>query len=318
MSGSSKVGVGETACHGAVPQRAVLIAENPRAGAVDGGVLLASLVSCLEARGFQVRRESDPEKIRTALCASDGDASAEPWSCVIAAGGDGTVGLVANAASPTTPLAVLPLGTENLLAKQLGFTRDPEQLAERVAAGKTFAIDAGEANGRLFLVVASVGFDAEVVRLLAARRSGHIQHSTWVRPILQALGSYQFPEIRVTTDAHPRPIRSRWAFVFNLPRYALGLQFVREGDMADGRLDLCCFRGGRWYNGLRYLAGVVAGWHRSWRDIHVEQPRWLRIEADEPVPYQLDGDPGGELPLEIRVLPRRLRIAGEKPASAVR
>ena len=301
-------------------QPKVLIAENPRAGAADGGVLLAALVASLEDRGFSVCRESEPQRIREAVGpvgpphnrTVDGSPR-ERWACVIAAGGDGTVGLVANLCTAETPLAVLPLGTENLLAKQLGFARDPDELAERIAAGKTFAIDAGEANGRLFLVVASVGFDAEVVRLLAARRRGHIQHSTWVRPILQALGSYQFPEIRVTTDDHPRPIRSRWAFVFNLPRYALGLRFVREGDMADGKLDLCCFRGGRWYNGLRYLAGVIAGWHRSWRDIHVEQPRWLRIESDATVPYQLDGDPGGELPLEIRVLPKRLTIVGEQP-----
>lgn len=262
-------------------------------------------------------REAEPARIRDHLQAHAADQTGahagRKLTCVVCAGGDGTVGMVANWIDAATPLAVLPLGTENLLAKQFGFDREVAKLADRIDSGKSFVIDAGEANGRLFLVVASVGFDAEVVRLLAARRTGHIRHSTWVRPLLHALGSYQFPEIRVTTDTHPRPVRTRWAFVFNLPRYALGLKFVAEGSCADGLLDICCFRGGRWYNGIKYLTGVVAGWHRSWRDTHIEQATSVRIESDAPVPYQLDGDPGGELPLEIRVLPKRLTIVGEKP-----
>lgn len=292
----------------------VVIAENPRAGSGEGRTLVERLASSLAARGFQVVREREPEQIRQCVQAESGAgpaSHARQPACVVCAGGDGTVGMVANWIDIDTPLAVLPLGTENLLAKQLGFDRDVERLTDLIASGRTFAIDAGEANGRLFLVVASVGFDAEVVRLLAARRTGPIRHSTWVRPILQALGSYRFPEIRVTTNSHPKPVRTRWAFIFNLPRYALGLRFVAEGHYADGKLDVCCFRGARWWNGLKYLAGVVLGWHRSWRDTRIEQATWVRIEADEPVPYQLDGDPGGELPLEVRVLPKRLLIVGE-------
>jgi diacylglycerol kinase family enzyme len=184
---------------------------------------------------------------------------------------------------------------------------------DKVDSSKTFALDAGEANGQLFLAVASVGFDAEVVRLLSARRTGHIDHTTWIRPILQALGGYQFPKIRVRTEGNEKAIHTRWAFIFNVPRYALGLRFVAEGDCADGRLDLCCFRGGRWWNGLRYFVGVLFGWHRAWRDTHVEQVTQIFIESDEPVPYQLDGDPGGELPVTIRVLPGRLTFVGISP-----
>jgi diacylglycerol kinase (ATP) len=292
--------------------RVVLIVENPRAGAAGAAVLVDQLADQLDAGGFDVVRESNPQRVRERLTRVPLDSS-PPYACVVCAGGDGTVAMVANWADAETPLAVLPLGTENLLARQFGFDRDVDGLVRRIVSGSTFLADAGEANGQLFLVVASVGFDAEVVRLLAARRTGHIRHSTWIRPLLHALGSYQFPEIRVTTASGSRPIRTRWAFVFNLPRYALGLRFVEESSCHDGKLDLCCFRGGRWWNGLKYLAGVAAGWHRSWRDTHVEQVTWLRIEADQPVPYQLDGDPGGELPLEVRVLPQRLRLLGDGP-----
>ena len=243
------------------PHRLIVIAENPRAGAGEGRTLVERLASVLADRGFQVVREREPEQIRQRLQAADAAVplgNAELPACVVCAGGDGTIGMVANWVDAATPLAVLPLGTENLLAKQFGFDRDVDRLAERIASGRTFAIDAGEANGKLFLVVASVGFDAEVVRLLAARRTGHIRHSTWVRPILQALGSYQFPEIRVTTDRHLKPVRTRWAFIFNLPRYALGLRFVAEGHCADGKLDVCCFRGAR-RTGERFRMRMTAG-----------------------------------------------------------
>lgn len=297
-------------------QPPVIIVENPHAGAPGGLAQIDRLEQQLAACGFGVERASDPVIIRRRLVDSDSDSTGARTlrpACVVCCGGDGTVAMVANWAGPATPLAVLPLGTENLLAKQLGFDHDIDRLCQRIAGGHTRSLDAGEANGRLFLVVASVGFDAEVVRLVAARRTGNIRHSTWVRPILQALGSYRYPEIHVTTDTNPRPIRTRWAFVFNLPRYALGLRFVAEGDCTDGRLDLCCFRGGRWWSGLRYLAGVMAGWHRSWRDTHIEQATRITITAAEPVPYQIDGDPGGELPLEIRVLPGRLRFVTDPP-----
>ena len=289
----------------------VLLVENPNAGASDKQALLKELREGLLSQGFLVEQENKPESIQKCLRAAREENNR--FACVICAGGDGTIGMVANWADPTTPLAILPLGTENVLAKQLGFNHDIKQLIHRIISSKTFSLDAGEANGQLFLAVASVGFDAEVVRLLSARRTGHIDHTTWIRPILQALGGYQFPKIRVRTEGNEKAIHTRWAFIFNVPRYALGLRFVAESDCADGRLDLCCFRGGRWWNGLRYFVGVLFGWHRAWRDTHVEQVTQISIESDEPVPYQLDGDPGGELPVTIRVLPGRLTFVGISP-----
>ena len=293
----------------------VLIAENPRAGAADAGRLLDRLVRGLNERGFHVIREPEPEAIRQRLqAASDGTAQhPSELACVVCAGGDGTVGMVANWADNTLPLAVLPLGTENLLARQVGFDCDIDRLCERIAAGRCFTIDAGEANGRLFLSVASLGFDAEVVRLVDARRTGHIRHSTWLGPIVEAVARYRYPVIRMTSSEGGPPVVARWAYVFNLPRYALGLQFVKAGDPADGLLDVCCFRRGHWWNGLRYLSGVVCGGHHAWADTHIERATWLRFESESSVPYQLDGDPGGELPLDIRVLPGRVRLLGEKP-----
>ncbi len=74
----------------------------------------------------------------------------------------------------------------------------------------------------------------------------------------------------------------------------------------DGMLDLCTFKEGSLLNGLRYLSVVVLGQHRSWSDCVSGQVKKVRLESDGEVPFQLDGDPGGCLPVEIEVLPERL------------
>jgi diacylglycerol kinase (ATP) len=148
------------------------------------------------------------------------------------------------------------------------------------------------------------------------QRRGHIQHWSYVKPILDAIRNYEYPPLRVhyaLEDAADgaeltEQIEARWVFVVNLPRYAGGLSFAPQASACDGLLDVCTFREGSLWNGLMYLGGVVLGQHQSMSDCKVIRTRRLRIEADVAAPYQLDGDPGGELPAEFRVLPKRMTL----------
>jgi diacylglycerol kinase family enzyme len=79
-----------------------------------------------------------------------------------------------------------------------------------------------------------------------------------------------------------------------------------NGD--DGLLDLCAFQGGSFWSGLRYLGGVFAGRHEAMKDCVTARARRFVLAAADRVPYQLDGDPGGWLPLTIDVLPRRMTV----------
>ena len=83
---------------------------------------------------------------------------------------------------------------------------------------------------------------------------------------------------------------------------------VPDAVGTDGWLDACLFRRGSLLHGLRYLAGIALGRHRQWEDFSHVRVRRLRIESDLQVPYQLDGDPGGVLPVDISVLPGRVRM----------
>jgi diacylglycerol kinase family enzyme len=292
--------------------RDVLIAVNPHAGAGNQQAAVDALRTELERQSFRVAAISEIERLadEAARHMAEGRLRA-----VVAAGGDGTFRLVAERTPPGTPLAILPLGTENLLARYLELPADGAKIAQVIEEGRICRFDAGEANGRLFSLMAGCGFDADVVRRLHDGRRGNIQHLSYAKPILDAIRSYEYPELRVryapaeaTGDELAAEIAARWVFVVNLPRYARGLSFAPGASGADGLLDVCTFKEGSLWYGLMYLSGVMLGQHESMQDFTRVKTRRLRIESGGPARYQLDGDPGGELPVEIRVLPSRLSL----------
>lgn len=287
----------------------VIISLNPRAGAREGRSLALELVERLDALGIEALVTSDLDVVRerTERWREDGQLRA-----VVGAGGDGTVALLTNLLPPQTPLAILPLGTENLLSKHLALTTDPQRLAEMLAAGKVVRMDAGEADGRLFLLMLGVGFDADVVRRLHAVRSGHIHHLSYAKPIFDSICNYQYPSMRIFCDGEAASFDAKWAFLVNLPRYAGGLLFAPGANEFDGRLDVCTFRQGSLWHGLRYLTGVVLQQHQNWEDFRIRAAAEIRIEADHEIPYQLDGDPGGVLPVTVKVLPERLSLVADQ------
>lgn len=287
----------------------VLCLVNPRAGARSQPQLVERLVHELAEQRLAAALVADPDELSVRVAES---LSAGRLRAVVAAGGDGTVALAVNRTPAGTPIHVLPLGTENLLAKYLGLSNDPVLAAARIRAGATVRLDAGQAGERTFLLMLSCGFDAEVVRRLHSERAGHIHHLSYAKPILDTVRNYHYPELRIDCPSQAVPRRVRWAFVVNLPRYAVGLQIAPRATGTDGLLDVCAFREGSLWNALRYFGGVWFGQHESFPDCETFRSDQLRLEADEPVPYQLDGDPGGFLPVDIRVLRERLCLVVDR------
>jgi diacylglycerol kinase family enzyme len=291
-------------------RRQVLVLMNPRAGGHSRQPIVDELCQNLLTRSLspQVFQDIDP-----LVEAAERLQSAGQLRAVVAAGGDGTFRLVAERTPLQTPLSIFPLGTENLVAKYLDAAPDPWQAARTLADGLTVPLDAGLADGRLFSLMAGCGFDADVVRRLHRTRRGHIRHWSYAKPILDTIRNYDYPELRIYYSPADddggeltREISARWAFVINLPRYAGGLSFAPRASATDGLFDLCTFKEGSLWHGLIYLGGVILGQHESMQDFNQIKTRKLRIECVGNAPYQLDGDPGGELPVEIQTLPGRL------------
>jgi diacylglycerol kinase family enzyme len=106
-------------------------------------------------------------------------------------------------------------------------------------------------------------------------------------------------------------------FGFNLPLYALGLPIAPDASAADGLLDVCTFERGKVWSVLRYFWHVQRGAHSALDDTVIMHSRRFRLEAQESVtiPYQVDGDFGGMLPLDVEVLSGELRLLVSRAAA---
>lgn len=278
----------------------VLIFTSPKAGSGAGRNQVPRLFDLVRGHGVSV-----------AIIETAGDLQERTRQAtqplVVAAGGDGTVALAAQSVGADVPIVPMPLGTENLIARHFGHLADADAVLGTLRHGERDRIDAGLANGRPFLIMATCGFDAEVVRGMHLTRGGHINRFSYARPILRALMRYRFPQIDIRIDGEPSEVPPCcWCMVFNLPQYAAGLGIEPSAVPDDGRLDLIGFQRGSVTSGLRYAAAVAMRSHLKFGDVHRKPGVRFELTSRERVPYQLDGDYVGRLPLKIETLPGRV------------
>ena len=285
----------------------VVIVSSPKAGTGAGREQVPALIKNLVDQGIRALSTTsiDEMKRHVASAASEGR---EP-PVIVAAGGDGTLALVADNVSQNVPLVPMPMGTENLLARYFGHTNQADDVARTIVHGSSYFLDAGRANGQLFLVMASCGFDAEVVRGLHLTRSGHINRWSYAGPIMRAVRRYAFPKLSVSIEeASDKNFDCGWVMVFNLPRYGGGLSIEPDAIGNDGELDVIAFLKGSVLSGISYVSRVALGWHLKSADVSRLKAKTITITSDRPVPYQLDGDYVGRLPLKIETLPAEVHL----------
>ena len=288
--------------------RDVVVLANRSAGTGAGAAALNEFKEQLENRDLRVFLESDIERFKSIVGELEAE---ESLRCVVAAGGDGTAELASNLTSPETPLMVFPMGTENLLAKHLQITNDPTSAAEVVSGGSSFLFDAGIIDQKLFLIMFSCGFDADVVHRLHSARSGNINHLSYAKPILESIFSYQYPELHIRCwngDQLVQELDSHWVFVFNVPSYAAGLGICPSANPHDGLLDVCTFDGGSFWHGIYHLSAVILGQHQNLDGFRNVRATKIEISSNDEVPFQIDGDPGGHIPTTIEVVRHRLNL----------
>ena len=282
----------------------VVIQRNPRSGAGSPKRRLLELITELRRSGFRVRMFRHRDRLREWIEKPQHRAALK---CLVAAGGDGTVADLFNR-FPGVPLAVLPSGTENLLAKYLGIPKCGVTVARMIVNGESKTFDLCQMGERRFAIMASIGFDAAVVHQLHAARHGHITHFSYFQPIWQTLRTYAYPELRVWVDDAAEPVSARMAVICNLPAYALGMKFAASADGSDGSLEVRLFQRGSAFQMLRYLFKVLTGKHELLSDVISLSGRRIRLEGAATVPVQIDGDPAGTTPVEISLLPSALTL----------
>lgn len=272
------------------------IVANAASGPGRGKHRVSRLVEALAREGLSARIAWTPGERGELVAQSRHDPDAR---CLIAVGGDGTVGALLNE-HPGVPVTVLPAGTENLFARHFGMSPDPARVAATIVGGRTIRMDLGAAPDRRFALMAGLGFDADVVtrhHLARMGRSGRMRPTrrvAYVGPVLNSSLQYRFPPLSLRIDdPGGETLVGSMAFLFNLPCYALGLPIAPEAREDDGLLDLVVFRDPGPFQALRYLWLVFRGIHLKKPGIIHRRVRRVSVTASGPVPVQLDGDPGG-------------------------
>lgn len=284
----------------------VVAVVNPVAGACRQHSAMRTMLARLRAMGLRV-------SIEATTCAGDGARlareAARTADYVIAGGGDGTIREVVEGLSGTqVPLMVWPTGTENLVAKSLGFRAEVDLIPHCITSGRTVRTDVGLANGRCFLVVAGMGFDAEVVDRLTRRRQGHITHLTYAEPIWRTFWTHRFPEMRIIQAGKTWWQGRGMVFVGNMPRYSLGLPVVRDARSDDGLLDVLVLPCTNHVQLLAHAAWTVVGRHVEHGSACYTRCENLRVESAVSVPLELDGDCSGEIPVDFSIRPGALLV----------
>ncbi len=282
---------------------------NPKSGASSNKQLVSGLLEYLKARNYKVRVELTQSLEHGGQLAKI--AAADPQcSLVIAGGGDGTIRQVVGALSGSQkPLLVVPCGTENLLANELGFDTHIEGLIDAFENGCLRPLDLGLINGQTFTSIAGVGFDGKVVHRVQAVRTGHISHMTYFWPIWRTFWDYDFSPITVCADGKEIFSGRGIAFVGNISRYAIGLQLMKKADYSDGLLDVCVFRCGSCWHLLKHAIATIFKSHLRFSDAIYTQAKSITITSSDPaMPTELDGDPGIATPWTVQVVPQAIQV----------
>lgn len=291
---------------------------NPVAGRYPPTPFVKRAAAVLRERGWQVRLI--PTRNGEAITRMARRAARRGVEAVFVAGGDGSVGLAAAGLMGTsTALGILPAGTANVFAQDLGLARMSwthwrglEESARVLADAPAYWADMGRCNGHPFLLWAGTGLDAVVVQKVEPRRrwekvfgiAKYATHAVWTASTWSGM------RLQVEVD----DFRSEGEFIMavatNIPRFAGGLtQLAPHARLDDGQMDLWLFRGHA-FNDIARIAWKL--WLGRLDDIpgavHLTFHK-ARIMGQGHLPFQLDGEPLLCAPdVTLEVIPRAVRL----------
>jgi diacylglycerol kinase (ATP) len=266
------------------------------------------------ARARVTRLERLTRNVVIRMTNGPGDAEAQTeraveqgFTTIVAAGGDGTINEVVNGIGMApVALGILPMGTVNVLAMELGIPFDLVSAWKVIRAGKIRLIDQASANGHLFVQMAGIGLDAQIVQ----RNNRQIKKVLGPLSYLltaTTVAAEKPPRLRVTSEGRP-VVEGSFVLIGNGRFYGGPFSLFKEADMQDGLLDVYVFRYMNYLALMRYLRGTLFGSLASFSDVDHFKARSLRVEANREVPLEADGELVGHSPVEFLVRRRKLRV----------
>jgi YegS/Rv2252/BmrU family lipid kinase len=293
------------------PSIAVII--NPISG--TGGRMEIARERAAQAAAFLASRGGDPARVfvteRPGHARELATAAvADGLSTVVAWGGDGTMNEVGTSlAFTSTALAIVPSGSGNGLARELGIPFDSAAALDVAYSGRETVIDAGEVDGRLFFNLAGVGLDARVAHCFALNRGERRGFSRYITITIRELLRYVPDRLTVTTPASSVTMPVLLVAIANGRQYGNGAIIAPKARLDDGRLDIVIVGHRSALRAICEMPFVFMGRAQSVGGVTIEAAESVEITAAQPVVYHLDGEPiAGTLSIRARARPRALKI----------
>lgn len=280
---------------------------NPTAGRRRHRRLRTALRSLAElgltATVVETRGPGDAERIAR-------HAAVTERGMVVVAGGDGTINEAVNGLlsvpGPLPPLAIIPLGTANVLALEIGLGTDMRAAARAIAGNKRLSVRPGRINGRHFVMMVGIGFDGAVVAGVSTKWKRRIGRGIYaVRTFVEAW-RYGFPTLSGTVDGWA--FNARWVVVCRGRHYGGPFVVAPEASLAIPRLSVCLLPGGGPWSVLRYGIALITGRMPWLADITFRSAQTVQVNADGDLPIQGDGDIVARLPVEIGLSERPIEL----------
>ncbi len=277
--------------------RRITIIFNPVAGN-QRRRLLDRTIKQLDRDGWQVAVLGTTGPGNATTLAAQAATSGE--DVIVAAGGDGTIAeVVAGMAGSGIPLAILPMGTANVLAVEFGVPRTAEAIVRCLVGGKTRRLHVPEANDRPFLLMTGAGFDGAVVNAVDSRLKRILGKNAFLIRGLQRLA--KGPACRIDAVVDGERHACEWAIVTNVVRYGGRFRLAPPAVPGESRLHAILFRrAGRLAIAAVFVRLAIGRIAQSGNAV-VVAGRDIRLESRDggPVPVQIDGDGRGCLPVRI-------------------
>jgi YegS/Rv2252/BmrU family lipid kinase len=235
------------------------------------------------------------------------DAHLSSFDVIAIAGGDGTINEVINGLpKDAPPIAILPLGTVNVLAREIGMPSSTAEIAATLVSGPSRSISLGEANGRRFAMMASVGLDAIVIDHLDLRLKRYLGKTAYLLEAIRQGITAPLARYRICADH--QVLEASGVIVANGRHYAGGFIAAPNACIEKPMLDICRMtRSGR-FAPVSYLASMALGHLADRRDFLINEATSLDISGPAGLPVQADGDLLCRLPATFRVLPDAVEL----------
>ena len=231
------------------------------------------------------------------------------FQAVIAGGGDGTVDGVLNGlveSSSGAAFGILPLGTVNLVAREIGLRRDPDQIAATIAAGPVRPVRPGRVGERLFTVVAGCGFDADIVAAVDPLSKARFGRIAFAPAMLRTLSEKRPRRLAVNLDGEL--LRASSVIVAKGRYYAGPFSVAPDARLTEPAFYAVLFRSFDRGAVLRYLAAIACGASVRLPDVAIRRCTTVSISSDDAASVQADGELIARLPVTITLSDRPVNL----------